>query len=166
MQELEEQNAELKKLLRNAPIRNSNTAEIANQVHEMEQEFFVPAAAEEWVPVVDNARLTDNPAPGETAMSWVSKRVRVLTATHKGCEGVVTSVTKSGALNVHIDGTSDEYCPALLPKDLEIVTNIERPAPTADQDIEMERRETLVAPEMMALTPIEDIQIADDLYCI
>jgi hypothetical protein len=75
-------------------------------------------------------------------------------------------VTKSGALNVHIDGTSDEYCPALLPKDLEIVTNIERPAPTADQDIEMERRETLVATEMMALTPIEDIQIADDLYCI
>ena len=125
MQELERQNEELKKLLRKSPVRNNNTAEIANHVHEMEREFFVPAAVDELVPVVDDARLTDNSAPGETAMSWVSKRVRVLSASHKGSEGVVTSVTKSGALKVHIDGTSDAYCPALLPKSLEIVTNTE-----------------------------------------
>jgi len=72
------------------------------------------AAKRSW----DDARLTDN-------SHWVSKRVRVLSASHKGSEGVVTSVTKSGALKVHIDGTSDAYCPALLPKSLEIVTNTE-----------------------------------------
>ena len=74
------------------------------------------AAKRSW----DDARLTDN-------SHWVSKRVRVLSASHKGCEGVVTSVTKSGALKVHIDGTSDAYCPALLPKSLEIVTSTEIP---------------------------------------